>query len=72
MNRNSGHRPYPFLAAPVRDLFDRSLRSTVNNGSVCASSPNLNYRVCTRSLSTFNSYLNAGVHIVAGFRLCEP
>jgi hypothetical protein len=43
MNTNSGHLPYPFLAVLDHDLFDRCLGSTVNNGSICASSANLNY-----------------------------
>jgi hypothetical protein len=45
MNRNSGHRSHPFLGAPDHGLFDKCLGSTVNNGSICASSPNLNYRL---------------------------
>jgi len=45
MNKNSDHHPHPFLAALDHDLFDRSLRSTVNNGSICVSFPNLNYRL---------------------------
>ena len=45
MNRDSGHRPHPFLAVPDHDLFDRCLGSTLNNGSICASSPNANYRL---------------------------
>ena len=66
MNRNSGHRPYPFFAVPDYDFFDKCLGSTVNNGSICPTWT----MVYTHSYSTLNSRLNAGIHVVAEFCLC--
>ena len=68
-----GLRPPPPLSLR-RPAMTSSTDVLVQPSTTAPSVPHLPTRtiVYTRSLITFNSHLNVGVHIVAEFCLCEP